>query len=56
MIACWPALTVTTSAGQYRVEVELDHLAQQPKLSLTVQEEEKIKTGTAIGIDWPEKA
>jgi len=49
-------VTVTTSAGQYRVEVELDHLAQQPKLSLTVQEEEKIKTGTAIGIDWPEKA
>ena len=49
-------VTVATSSGQYLIEVELDHLAQQPTLSLTVQEEGKIKTGTAIVIDWPEKA
>jgi DNA topoisomerase VI subunit B len=49
-------LTVATDRGQFLIEVELDHLAQQPRLTLTVQEEGKIKTGTAILIEWPQEA
>jgi DNA topoisomerase VI subunit B len=49
-------VTVETGSGQYEVEVELDQLAHQPKLTLTVQEAAKRKTGTAISIDWPDEA
>jgi DNA topoisomerase VI subunit B len=49
-------VTVETGGLRYHIDVQLDQLAQQPQITLTVQEGEKRKTGTAISIDWPEKA
>jgi DNA topoisomerase VI subunit B len=47
---------VETGSRRYQVDVQLDHLAQQPQVSLTTQETGKRKTGTSLTIHFPEEA
>ena len=47
---------VETGGRQYQIDVQLDHLAQQPQVSLTTHATEKRKTGTALTIRFPKEA
>jgi DNA topoisomerase VI subunit B len=44
---------VGTGGMRYEVHVHVDHIAQQPVLSLTPVPDPKVKSGTIVTIHWP---
>jgi DNA topoisomerase VI subunit B len=47
---------VCTGGVRYEVRVSVDHIAQQPMLSLTSAPDQKVKSGTTVTIHWPQVA
>jgi len=47
---------VTTGGVRYEVRVRVDHIAQEPVLTLTPMPAPEVKSGTQVTIHWPQVA
>jgi DNA topoisomerase VI subunit B len=47
---------VATAGIRYEVRVSVDHIAQQPVLTLTPDPAPEVKSGTTVTIHWPQQA